>query len=220
MENYFTSIQPFYGVAKFFGLFPMSYKGLVPKGVIKFTVCSIIRTLLAAILLLGMILLIMFNHILFLMERRPFLVNMVWSWFLIIIYPVIFLQLILQALRIKKIRSFLLFMNEIDGKLEQLVKLDHQKHRRYIICNLALLAGILLIRTILQGYALVKNGAQVRTRASIVVQEMCYLWLLIYNCMFSLQFIFAAYLLRERFRALKDLLRYFCFILIMTKFVG
>jgi len=207
MENYFSSIQPFYRVAKFFGLFPMSYKGSVPKGVIKFTACSLIRTILAAILLLGMILLIMFNHILFLMERRPLLINMVWSWFLIIIYPVIFFQLILQALRIKKIRSFLLFMNEIDGKLEQLVKLDHKKHRRFISCNLVLLAGIILIRSLLRWYVLVKNGAQYQTRASVLVQEMCYLWFLFYNCLFSLQFIFATYLLRERFRALKDLLR-------------
>lgn len=208
MENYFTSIQPFYRLAKFFGLFPMSYKGPVRRGILKFTICGFIRTLLAFLVLFTMLFFIFINHIMLLMEQRPFLINTVWSWFLIIIYPVIIFQLILQAIKMKKIRSFFIFMNEIDSKLQQLqVLLDHKKHRRFISYNLAFLVGIMLIRFILQGYALLKSGSRYRTRASVAVQEICFLWFLFYYCLLSLQFVFITYLVRERFRALKDLLR-------------
>ena len=208
MENYFTSIQPFYRLAKFFGLFPMGYKGPERRGILKFTICGFIRTLLAFLVLFGMLFLIFINHIMLLMEQRPFLINMVWSWFLLIIYPVIIFQLILQAIKMKKIRSLFLFMNEIDSKLQQLqVLVDHKKHRRFISYNLVFLVGIMLIRFILQGYALVKNGSPYRTRSSVLVQEICFLWFLFYYCLLSLQFVFITYLVRERFKALKDLLR-------------
>lgn len=209
MENFFTSIQPFYRLAKFFGLFSMSYRGSVRKGILKFTICSIIRTLLAFFALFAMIFFILVNHIMLLVEQRPFLINMVWSWFLVLIYPVIFIQLILQVSKMKKLRSFLLFMNETDKKLQQLqINIDHKKQRRFISYNLTFFVGIMLIRCILQGYTMVKNRSIYRTRASVVVQEICYLCYLFYCCLLSFQFIFITYLLRERFRAIKDLLRW------------
>ena len=169
MENYFTSIQPFYRLAKYFGLFPMSYKGPVRKGILKLTACGIIRTLLIFLVLLLMIFLIWINHVMLLSERRPFLINMVWSWFLIVIYPVILLQLLLQLTKMKKIRSFFLFMHEIDGKLEQLVKIDHKRQRKFIFYNFGFFITIMLIRFGIQGYFLIKNRSAYRTTASVVV---------------------------------------------------
>jgi len=83
MDNYFTTIEPFYKVAKKFRLFPMSFEEPVRKGNLKFTKFSIIRTIATFGFLLDMNGMIIHNHITYQSENQPFLSLMFWSWFLI-----------------------------------------------------------------------------------------------------------------------------------------
>lgn len=209
MENYFTSIEPFYRVAKLFGLFPMNFEEPVRKGNLKHTTCSLLRTGIALLILFGMFMLIIYNHIIYICENQPFFYWMVWSWILIFIFPVITIQLILQILKMKEFKGFFHFMNEIDSKLYQFsVKIDHKRHRKFIYCFTYLWFGMMLIRFcatifIMKGY----EPFYVSSKGSLIVQETSYVFVLFYNCLYSLQFIFITYLLRERFRIINGLLR-------------
>lgn len=208
MDNHFTTIEPFYKVAKIFGLFPMSFEEPIRKGNLKFTKFSIVRTIATFGFLLTMNGMIIHNHITYQSENQPFLSLMVWSWFLILVYPIIIIQLILQVYFMKDIKSFIYFMHEIDLKFRQLhIKIDHKACRKKIFYITMFVIGNILIRFLGSTFYAFNQAFSVFTEGKMLIQEICYLCFLFYQCVFTLQFIFPAYLIKERFKALKDLLR-------------
>lgn len=210
MDNYFTSIEPFYRVAKVFGLFPMSFEQPVSKGNLKFTKFSIMRAIGTFLFLLAMNCMIIHNHITYQSENQPFLSLMVWSWFLILVYPIIITQLIVQMYKMKDIKKFLHFMHQVDQKFRQLrIKIDHKRYRKKIFYTTMLAIGNMLTRFVCSiVYALYNDAFVFTTQGSMMVQEFCYLCFLFYQVFFTLQFIFPVYLIKKRFETLKDVLRY------------
>jgi hypothetical protein len=209
MDNYFTSIEPFYKIAKIFGLFPMNFEKPIRKGNLKFTKFSIMWTIITFIILLTMNGFIIHNHITYTLENQPFFSLMVWSWFLIVVYPIIIVQVIIQMYKMKDIRKFIHFMHQIDLKIQQLhIQLDHKKFIRKIFCTTIISTGNMLIRFLVSSIYACYSKSFLLTEGSMIVQEICYLCVLFYQCFFTLQFIFPVYLINERFKALKELLRY------------
>ncbi|KAL7051665.1 hypothetical protein ACKWTF_004560 [Chironomus riparius] len=209
MENYFTSIEPFYRVAKIFGLFPMNFEEPVRKGNLNFTKISIVRTIGTFALLIAMNCMIIHNHITYQSENQPFLSLMVWSWFLILVYPIIIIQLIVQVYKIKDIRKFLHFMHQIDLKFRQLnIQINHKVCHKKIFYITMFAIGTMLIRFLASTIYAFKKKTFVFTQGNMIIQEICYLCFLFYQCFFTLQFIIPTYLVKKRFEALKDLLRY------------
>jgi len=168
MDNYFTTIEPFYKVAKIFGLFPMSFEEPVRKGNLMFTKFSIIRTIATFGFLLAMNGMIIHNHITYQSENQPFLSSMVWSWFLILVYPIIIMQLIVQAYKI----SFICFMHEIDLKLRQLhIKIDHKGCHKKIFYTTLFVIGNILIRFLASTIYAFNKAFSVFIVGNILIQE-------------------------------------------------
>lgn len=208
MDNYFTSIEQFFKFAKIFGLFPMSFVKPVWKGKLKFTKLSIIRTIATLVFLFAMNCMIIHNHITYQLENQPFLSFMVWSWFLILVYPIIIIQLILQVVNMKRIRKFHQSINNIDLKCRKLfIKFEHKKYRKIVLYTTVFVISNMVLRFVVStAYALFNNHFQL-TEGNMVIQEICYVCFLFYECFFTLQFIFPTYLIRERFTGLKNLLK-------------
>jgi hypothetical protein len=209
MENYFTSIEPFYRITNiFFGLLPMSFVKPVRKGNLKFTNMSLLRTSTAFVVLFGIIIIILDNHAKYISEQQPFLGIMVWSWVLILLYPMIVIQFSFQMVKAKDIRNFFNFMDGIDSKFYKLfIKIDHNRHRKIIFRITATIIGSLTVRLIGTFVFKIVCHRGYTTNANVFAQEIAYFGYLLYVFIFSLQFIFTSYLLRERFRTLKDLVR-------------
>lgn len=209
MDNYLTALDPFLKFGYYFGFYPVNFEKHVQKGSLKFTCVGITRTLIIFVIISGMMILIVRNHITFLAENQPFLGMLVWSWFLLFLYPVMIVQLALHLRKIKNIHRFFKLMDEIDGKLRKLfIRIDHRRHQKVILRTTVLAVVTLLGRfSISLTFGIVYND-QFTTRGSMIGQEVCYVCFLFYETFFILQFIFVAYLLKERFFLLKSLLRY------------
>lgn len=208
MDNYFTSIEPFYKISNIFGFLPLSFVKPVRKGNLKFSYFSIFRTILVFVALFLLIILIIRNHIIFTYEKQSFLVVMIWSWFLLFIYPFITTQLIFQLTKAKEIRNLFYFMDEIDSKFHKLfIKIDHQRYRKKVFSATFVIIGILVLRFSGSFVVGILNIEHYKSKGSMQVQEIAYFVFLLYVTLFSLQFIFPTYLVRERFIALKELLR-------------
>lgn len=155
-----------------------------------------------------MICFIIYNHITFMNEDQPFLDMTIWSWFLVFIYPIIVAQLIFQVLRMKHIRKFLKFMDEIDTKLRKLyLKVDHSRHRRLVIKTICILLLVLTLKFTASITMTKIFWKYYSTKGNRISHEISFLFFLFYESFFALQFIFLTYLLRERFSALQIMLR-------------
>lgn len=208
MENLYTSIRPFYKVLKFFGLFPMNFEGPIRNGNLKITKLSMINTIILFGVLASTMANIIMNHIKFEEEKQPFLGMIIWSWFLIFIYPVIIIQLIIQMTVIKDIRNYFKFMHEIDKKMRGLfVKIDHVRHQKVIFWSTIFFLFTIIARFIASLFNGMVYGVVYATKGNLVVQEFSYVCFLFSETFFILQFVFPTYLIRERFRILTDLLR-------------
>lgn len=60
MKNVYTSVEPFYVVSKFLGMFPMSFDGSLRKGKLKVTCVDVLTTIIAAIVPFTLVLLNLF----------------------------------------------------------------------------------------------------------------------------------------------------------------
>ena len=209
MDNYLTALEPFLRFGNSFGFYPANFKNAVKKGSLKFTCLGIMRTFTLFGILCGMITFIVRNHITFLSEQQPFLGLLVWSWFLLFLYPVMIVQFTFHVRNTSDIHRFFKLMDEIDGKLRKLfIKIDYRRHQKIILRVTVLVVVSLFARLFTSlSYAIFKSD-YFTTKANIIAQEVCYGCFLFYETFFILQFIFVAYLLRERFTLLKDLLRY------------
>ncbi|KAL7051662.1 hypothetical protein ACKWTF_004557 [Chironomus riparius] len=186
----------------------MSFIKPVSKGNLRFTRLSLLRMSMTAAFFILMICFIFYNHITFINEQQPFLDMTIWSWFLIFIYPLIVAQLIFQVLKMKDIRKFLKFMDEIDKKLKKLsIKVDHKRHRRLIIRTTFILMLILSLKFTASIVITKIFWMYYSTNGNRFSHEVCFLFFLFYESFFALQFVFLTYLLRERFSALKKMLR-------------
>ena len=204
MENYFSSIEPFY---KIFKLLPLNFEKPIRKGNLKLTYLSLLTTAFVFVILFVMIIFIISNHIIFTSEKQAFLALMFWSWFLIAVYPTIIFQLTFQIIKTKDIRIFFNFMDDIDCKFRKLcIKIDHQRHRKIIFRSTLLMASTLLLRFLPILIFSILNKDKYKTNGNMTANETSYFGFLVYISAFTLQFVFLSYLLRERFSALKELL--------------
>jgi len=204
MENYLTSLEPFYKISK---LLPVSFEKPIRKGNLKFTYLSLLRTAVVFVILFVFIIFILSNHIIFTNENQAFLALMFWSWFLIAVYPTIILQLTFQMIKTKDIRIFFNFMDDIDSKFRKLcIKIDHQRHRKIIFRCTWLMTSTLLLRFLPILIFSILNKDEYKTNGNMTANEISYFGFLVYISAFTLQFVFLTYLLRERFSALKELL--------------
>jgi hypothetical protein len=209
VDSYLTALDPFLKFCNAFGFYPVNFRNHVQKGSLKFTWIAIMKALAVFMFLSGMMFFVIRNHITFMSENQPFIGMLVWSWFLSASYPVMIIHFVLHIIKLKDMHRFFKFMNEIDGKIRKLfIKIDYRRHQRVILWSTVLTIVTLLGRFCTSmGFGIV-NIHLFTTRANIIAQEVCYACFLFYESFFVLQFIFVAYLLRERFALLKSLLRY------------
>lgn len=204
MNNYFTSIEPFY---KIFGLLPLSFENQAWKGNMKVSYLSLAKSIGVFLFLIILMFFIIWNHIIFINEKQPFLALMFWSWFLVAVYPTIFIQFSYQMIKSKDIRKFFKFMDEIDHKFRKLcINIDHQRHRKITFRSTIIIAVTLIIRFIPVLIFSILNKEYYKSNGNMTANEISYFGFLIYISAFTLQFVFPTYLLRERFIALKELL--------------
>lgn len=208
MDNYLTALEPFLKFGNYFGFYPVDFKNDVKKGSLRFTCFGIMRTFIFLGILCGMVVFIVRNHITFLSEHQPFLGILVWSWFLIFMYPVMIIQFVLHVRKTKDVHKFFEFMDKIDGKLRKLfVRINHRRHRKLILWTTVLIILTLILRFLTSLTFAILNKDQLYTSGNMIAQKIGYACFLFYETFFILQFIFVAFLLRERFTLLKDLLR-------------
>ena len=205
MENYFTSIEPFYRITN---LLPMSFVKPVRKGNLKCTNISLLRASTGFVVLIAILIFVVENHVKYNSEHQPFLGIMIWSWLLMFLYPMIGIQLSFQMIKAKDIRSFFNFMDGIDSKFYKLfIKIDHNRQRKIIFRITATLISSLTVRFVGSLVFAIMYRDSFKTNANVLVNEIAYFGYLLYVFIFSLQFVFTTYLLRERFSVLKELLR-------------
>jgi len=186
----------------------MSFVKPVRKGKLKFTNISLLRASIAFVVLIGILFFVVDNHVKYISEHQPFLGIMVWSWLLIFLYPMIAIQLSFQMVKAKDIRNFFNFMDGIDNKFYKLfIKIDHKRHRKIVFRITATIISSLTVRFIGSLIFAIMYRDKYTTNANVLAQEIAYFGYLLYVFIFSLQFVFTTYLLRERFSVLKDLLR-------------
>lgn len=208
MDSCYAEIEPFFKISKNFGLFPMSFEGPIGKGSLKFTKLSILRTIVAFGLLLFMIGMIIVNHFIYQSDKQPFLGSMIWSWFLLLAFPSLIIQLIFQIYQTNGTKDFVHFMGEIDRKLYGLyLKINHQKHRKFILRVTVVIFGVILFRFLASLVLFSLRGGYYTTGGKMITQEAGFTAVLFFECYFSLQFIFPTYQIRERFILLRNLLR-------------
>lgn len=208
MESCYTEIEPFFKISKNFGLFPMNLEGPFGKEKLKFTKLSILRTIIAFVLLFAMIGVIIVNHFEDISDNQPFLGSMIWSWFLLIAFPALIIQLVFKIFKTNRTKYFIHFMGKIDRKFYGLyLKIDHQKHRKFILFVTVTIFGVILVRLLASLVWFFMKSGYYATGVKMIIQETGYTAVLFFECYFSLQFIFPTYQIRERFILLRNLLR-------------
>lgn len=207
MENIYTSIEPFFRVAKIFGLFPMSFQNPIQKGKIVFTGPSVLATILTFLVLILLHLIVIYNQKELHGTDSSFLTSAVWSWFLIFVLPLIAIQLVIQIKNVKDIANFFDFMDQIDIKMYELrIDIDHKRHKTVVTFTTALGVGNWCIRIITLPLYLIFVWAD-KLRYAVFFHELSYICFLTFEYFFVLQFLFPCYLLRERLKMMKGRLR-------------
>ena len=208
MENCYAEIEPFWKISKNFGLFPMSFEGPIGKGSLKFTKLSILRTTMVFGFLLFMIGMIIFNHFVYQSANQSFFESKVWSWFLLLAFPSLIIELIYQIYKTNETKDFIHFMGETDQKFHGLyLKIDHRKYRKFILYVTVTIFGMMLIRFFASLIWFSISDGYYKTGGKMLTQETGYTAVLFFECYFSLQFIFPTFQIRERFVLLRNLLR-------------
>jgi hypothetical protein len=208
MESCYAEIEPFFKISKNFGLFPMSFEGPISKGSLKFTKFSILRTVVAFVLLFLMIAMIVLNLFVNQSECDTFLGVVVWSWFLLFGFSLLIIQLIIQICKTAATKNFIHFMNAIDNKFHGLyIKINHRRYRKFILYVTVTIFGVILIRFFASLILFSIRGGYYSTGSKMITQETGFTLVLFFECYFSLQFIFPTFQIRERFILLRNSLR-------------
>jgi hypothetical protein len=99
-------------------------------------------------------------------------------------------------------------MNKIDSKFQKLfIKINHQRYKKKIFRVTVFMISTLILRFTGSFAVGIINSEHYTSKGSMQVQEIAYLVFLLYVTLFTLQFVFITYLLRERFVVLRELLR-------------
>ncbi|KAL7051663.1 hypothetical protein ACKWTF_004558 [Chironomus riparius] len=207
MENFYTSIEPLCTFLRFLGFLPRNFINPACKGQLKKTRFSIIQTGFGVGLLLLLSIGNMVHYFVYEVYKMDLLIYSIWSWILFFANLSFTIECIYQLYKADSITTFFKLMQTIDLKILQMeVSIDHRVHRK-IVSNVILITVLLMFAripliVIFYGYVF-----EFYTR-QVLISEVFYNFLLIYECLFCLQFIIPTYLLRERFKLLKDILRF------------
>jgi len=206
MENFYTSIEPLCIFLRFLGFFPRSFIKPASKGQLKRTKLDIAQTGFGICLLF----LLSFGNILhyytYKVYNMDILIYSIWSWIFMFANVLFTVQCIHQIYKTDVISAFFELMHSIDMNILQMEALiDHRKHRK-IVRNVTLSIVLLMfarIPLIVVFYGFIFEFYT----PQILISEVLFCFLLIYECLFCLQFMIPTYLLRGRFQLMNNILR-------------
>lgn len=206
MENFYTSIEPLCVFLRFLGFFPRTFINPVYKGHLSKTNFALIQTAIGIMIMLTLIFGSIMHYYFYEVYLLDFLTYPIWTYIFIFGTVQFFLECIYQIYKVNDIKLFFKQMQSIDIKLQRLdILVDHSRQRN-IVKNVTLSIVVLMIVRIplvIAFYKFIFNFYQTQ----VLLSEIMYCFMLIYECLFCLQFIIPTYLLRERFEALKNFLR-------------
>lgn len=204
--NNFTAIRPFYKVSRFFGFLPISLEYPTKNRKLQFTKLSVLTTIFGIFLFFLIFPLVIRNHMIFKTENQSILGVMIWSWILLTIFPTILIQILIQIASVKKIQKYFESVHDIDEKIFKLgVFLKFKSQEKFVFYTTWFFIVLTMSRLAFSAhYVLTFDGLFYNTTGSILGQEFCFGFVQVYEWMFILQFVFHAYLIRERFRGLTD----------------
>jgi hypothetical protein len=199
----YSSFYPFCIFARFLGFFPFGFEGATKNGRLQLTFCSIFFTLLG-VAILSMATTAQFSmsyH--FVIAQSNFFETTIWTYFLSFVFPIIFLQLFIQTYRANRLKEFIHFVHEVDLKFQDLnVNINHFQQRRRVISFIISMVCVLLARY--------SSSLLIHLQLDgdfFIFSESLYAAYLLYECFFALQFVVPTYLIRERFKELRKMLR-------------
>lgn len=204
MENFFTSSEPFFLLARSMGFIPYSFDGLSRKGNLKITKLNILQVFIAMSILF-FVAIANFIHYRFYLRGMDFFEYSIWSWLLMFSYPLIFFQFIFQMFKMKDIKKLCNSIDECDRKLNILyLKVDHKKHRKfikYLTLIVICLPSLNYAQTMIfcQYFNILSSDT--------LIQEFFYSIHLIFENFIFAQFIVLVYHVRERFLLLSKALK-------------
>jgi nitrate reductase gamma subunit len=204
MENFYTSVKPFYNFARILGFFPLVFEGPVRKGVLKKALWTSLLPLMV-LLILSVCNVLHYKHFVH-DASSEFLKFSVWSIATMVNYTLLLLQFIFHLTKASKVKKFMVFMQKCDEKFNATsLFIDHKQQRKYIKCLIFAVLLLTLLRYI-ETLVVYKIFLRELQRTSFVQEHFC-AYFMLYECFFCLQFIIPAYIVRERFKILKSSLR-------------
>lgn len=198
MENFYTAIEPFCIISKFLGFLPLSFEGPIRKGILKTKNFDLISSAIWIVIL--MTISIQACDIAS-KSSQNFFRAQVWSWILMTgAMSIVVVNFVYQMIKLKKIVNFFHHLHSCDLKLYTLnAQVNHKRDKIFIamISISALFCPMFYyIFMIIAAYLLNQNLG--------LIWNLMYDVYLMYKCYLFVQFITAAYAVRERLKALNN----------------
>lgn len=206
MDNFYTTIELLCTFLRFFGFFPQHLESRASGRSLKVTKLSVFQTIFGVGLIFTLITGNIVHFYVYKIYETDFLNNSVWSYILMLGCISVFIQCLFQLYNMDKIKRLFESMHRLDEKFSKnFIFIDHSRQRK-VVRNVSMFLIILISLKIPMIIAVYGLLLEIFT-FEIIVLEVLFCFLLLYECLFCLQFIIPTYLLRERFKVLKNFLR-------------
>lgn len=201
MENIFASFKPFYYLSKLLGTFPATFIGPVKKGVLKTKwYDGIIPILSLSVLVFLFEKLIHGSYI----KSDSTILMIAWNYSLVLELCFLAIQLFLQICSCKGIREFLKLIYEFDDKSKQIgIFVDMKKHKTAVYSGISLIA---LLGVVVFGLPILYFCFGTIENINPTVAS-AYMYTNLYKFYYAVQLALSCFTVRERFKALNDVLR-------------
>lgn len=200
MENFYTAIEPFCILSKFLGFFPLSFDSPVRKGVLQTKNTDLISSAICVIILL-----IISQQACDIAQNSSgnenFFRAKVWSWILMFgTISIVILNFVYQMINLKKIVNFFHHLHSCDLKFYMLnAQVNHKRDK--ILIAIASISALFLPMFY---YVFMISAAYLMNQNLGLIWNLMYDTYLVFKCYFFVQFIVAAYAVRERLKALNN----------------
>jgi hypothetical protein len=173
---------------------------------LKVTVSSVLQTVGGISMLLILFTGSIFRYVHFKIYNENFLAIAIWSWILKFGFLTFLIQCIYQVYNMEEIKTFFGIMNSIDLKLQSMsLVINHSKYRK-IVRNVCLFLGLLMMLRI--PVIIFIYGFIIQTfTMDALFAEIMFCFFIIYECLLCLQFIIPTFLVRERFKIIRNFVR-------------
>ena len=223
MDNVHTSIRPFYFVLKVFGLFPFSYEGNYKNEILKEKPLDVVMTCLA----ISFYIFLLFWNVVMVKELKSTskIIGMAWSISLLLFLSLMLISAFYQIFKRKSIGKFLNLLDEFDQKVSYCwldlicsfsnllllktksieLRVNYSKHRKIVVALMTVVFFLFSFCVFTMPIILFWIGIR---DASEILKTISFGLVLLFMCVYVLQFAFAGLALAARFQLLNTYLRW------------